>query len=229
MNTFKLYRRIGLPAEFKRREPFRFVARLLFSVVRLERRGTTLNLSLATRPPDTETPVTVDKASTEALTVRAALKTLLDSHPMTRRVMRHLAFFERALAVQGLEALAELPVEVLSSAVEQLEVLVSNWSNPHLAELRSKMALAVVDRTRDPFYGRTGDKLSSFNTDSRLLVGDASHSMFLELERQYQNVLPAQSIQAALERVRGGVTKTTGITVRIATDRVPTLHREFRA
>lgn len=42
------------------------------------------------------------------------------------------------------------------------------------------------------FCGRTGDKLFSFNTDSRLLVRDASYSMFLKLERQYQDVLPAR-------------------------------------
>jgi hypothetical protein len=250
MNTFKPYRWIGLSRKLARHArplagaglaaghgrrltraplaPLRFLARLLFSDVKLERQGTTLNLTLATPSPEIGTSAAVDEISTEARVLRVALKTLLDVHPATRRVMRHLACVDRALAVQGMKALAEVPVEVLSIAVEQLEILVSNWSNPQLAALRSKMAVAIVDRTQDPFYGRSGDKLSNFNTDSRLLVGDASHSMFLELERQYQDVLPAPSIRAALDRVRGAA-KTGALPPRILSDRIPTLHGESRA
>ncbi len=170
--------------------PLRFFARLFFSDLKLQREGKNLNVKLATKVLEVRQPAPIDKTMAEALSLRAALKTLLDSHAKTRRVMRHLAFFERALAKHGLKAVAEVPVEVLSAAVGQLETLVSNWSNPRLAELRSKMAVALVDRSRDPFYGAPGDKLSNFNTDSRLLVGDASHSMFVELERQYQELLP---------------------------------------
>lgn len=247
MNAFNLYRWIGLSrklephtrpravagraADHGRRlagaplRPLRFIARLLFSDVKLERQGKTLNLTLATQSPKVATPTAADEVSAEAQMLRAALKTLLDAHPTTRQVMRHLACFDRALAIQGLKALAELPVEVLSIAIEQLEVLVTNWSNSQLAALRSKMAVAIVDRSQDPFYGRTGEKLSSFNTDSRLVVGDASHSMFLELERQYQDLLPARSIQTALDRVRG-ISKTGDLPARIASDRVPSLHGE---
>lgn len=250
MNTFKLYRWIGLSRTRARHTrprtgaglaagharrltraplaPLRFLARLLFSDVKLERQGTALNLTPATPSPEIGTSAAVDEISTEARVLRAALKVLLDVHPATRRVMRHLACFDRALALQGLKALAELPVEVLSLAVEQLEILVSNWSDPQLAARRSKMAVAIVERTRDPFYGRSGDRLSNFNTDSRLLVGDASHSVFLELERQYQDVLPAPSIRAALDRVRG-ISKTGNVPARIASDRIPILHGESRA
>jgi hypothetical protein len=182
--------------------PFLLVARLLFSDVRLEREGKNVNVKLAAKRPDAQDPAPIDKAMAEALPLRAALKTLLDSHSMTRRVMRHLAFFEGALTVHGLKATAEVPVEVLAVALEQLETLVRNWSNPGLAELRSKMAVAIVDRSRDPFYGSSVAMLSNFNTNSRMAVGDASHSMFLELERQYQDVLPAHSIQAALDPIR---------------------------
>lgn len=182
--------------------PFRLIARLFFSDLKLERKGKNLNVKLAAKAPEVRQPAPVDKAMAEALPLRAALKTLLDSHARTRRVMRHLAFFEGALAIHGLKATAEVPVEVLSVAVGQLEALVGNWSNPGLAELRSKMAVAIVERSRDPFYGAGGDELSNFNTHSRLMVGDASHSMFLELEKQYRDLLPAQAIQAALDPIR---------------------------
>ncbi|MEP7100261.1 MAG: hypothetical protein ABI781_07110 [Burkholderiales bacterium] len=182
--------------------PLRLFARLFFSTIRLERDGKNLHVKLATKGGDEQAPAPIDPALAEAQPWRIALKTLLDSHAMTRRVMRHLAYFEHALAAHGLKAMAEVPVEVLSVAHEQLEALVTNWSNPGLAELRSKMAVAILDRSRDPFYGSTGQRLSDFNTHSRLVVGDASHSMFLELERQYQGVLPAQSIEAVLDPLR---------------------------
>jgi hypothetical protein len=172
----------------------------LFSKVTLRRDGKSLNFGLAQKVCDVPPPPPVDKALTDALPLRAALKTLLDSHPKTRRVMRHLAYVEGALATHGTRAAVEVPIEVLSIAVGQLERLVSNWSNPALAELRSKMAVAIVDRSRDPFDGT--DKLSNFFTESRLVVGDASHSMFMELERQFQPLRPAPVIQATLDPVR---------------------------
>lgn len=38
--------------------------------------------------------------------MRANLKEVLDVHPGARRVMRHLVYFERALAAEGLRALS---------------------------------------------------------------------------------------------------------------------------
>jgi hypothetical protein len=202
LSSSKISSHHGRSAESTSAAPLRFVSWLLFSDVRLEREGKNLILKLAAKASIAQHPAPVDKITVEALTLRAALKSLLDAHSMTRRVMRHLAFFEGALAIHGLRAMSEVPVEVISVAVEQLEALVSNWSNPGLAGLRSKMAVAIVDRSRDPFYGVAGDKLSDFNTDSRLVVGDASHSMFLELERQYQDLLPAHSIHAVLDPIK---------------------------
>jgi hypothetical protein len=71
---------------------------------------------------------------------------LLDEVPGTREAMRHLVFVEHALAKKGLRALHKLPLEVLERALEQLEGLVTNWSPAGLASLRSKMAVAIIDR-----------------------------------------------------------------------------------
>jgi hypothetical protein len=182
--------------------PFRFVGGLFTREVRLERDGKNLNIKLGAKagaPPQTaKPPAPPSPAELELQQMRAELKKLLDLHPGTRRVMRHLVYFERALATQGLQAVIDVPEEVLSTALEQLEALVSNWSNRDLATLRSKMSVAAVNRARDPFYGANGHKASAFHTESRLHVGEASHSMFLELERQYQAVLPRDTVQSVM-------------------------------
>jgi hypothetical protein len=74
------------------------------------------------------------------------LAALLNELPETRQTMRHLVFVEQALAKKGLKALHKLPVDVLQRALEQIEGLVTNWSPVGLASLRSKMAVAIIDR-----------------------------------------------------------------------------------
>jgi len=68
--------------------------------------------------------------------------------PQARQSVPHLLFVQRALAKQGLEALHTLPLDVLRSALAQLERLVTNWSPEGLANLRSKMAVSIIDRGR---------------------------------------------------------------------------------
>lgn len=182
------------------RAPLRFVGDLLSRELRLERDGKNVNikfeLKASAAPMAIKPQAPPSPAEIELNQMRAELKKLLDVHPGTRRVMRHLVYFERALAAEGLQALIEIPEEVLGTALEQLEALVSNWSNRDLATLRSKMSVAAVNRLKDPFYGSNGVKPSMFNTESRLQVGDATHSMFLELERQYQGLVPPEVLQA---------------------------------
>ncbi|MEO5733709.1 MAG: hypothetical protein ABIN96_17035, partial [Rubrivivax sp.] len=64
----------------------------------------------------------------------------------TRPTLRHLVFVEHALAKKGLRALHKLPLDVLQRALEQLEGMVTNWSPTGLASLRSRMAVAIIDR-----------------------------------------------------------------------------------
>ena len=83
----------------------------------------------------------------QALTVmQQQLAELLDDLPTTRHTLRHLAFVERALQRKGLRALHKLPLDVLQRALVQFEGLVVNWSPVGLAALRSKMAVAIIDR-----------------------------------------------------------------------------------
>lgn len=71
---------------------------------------------------------------------------LLAEVPETRSALRHLVFVEHALQKKGVKALHKLPLDVLQRALEQLEGLVVNWSPVGLASLRSKMAVAIIDR-----------------------------------------------------------------------------------
>lgn len=82
----------------------------------------------------------------EVMLVRTELAALLNELPETRSTMRHLVFVEQAIAKKGLKVLHKVPLDVLQRAHEQLENLVINWSAAGLANLRSKMAVAIIDR-----------------------------------------------------------------------------------
>jgi hypothetical protein len=183
--------------------PFVLIAQIILVDVSFKRDGKALHIVIARRrlaPP----LAPVSKAVAEAEPLCGALKRLLDLHPMTRRMMRHLGYFESELAAQGLAALAEIPIEVMSAALEQLDAIVTNWSDRHLADLRSRMAVALKERTLDAFFGPAGDR-SNYMSSSRLLVDDVSHSQFLELERQYLGLIPQDTIQSALSAAMGDV------------------------
>ena len=92
-----------------------------------------------------------DKLREELALIRQQLAALLDEQPESRQTLRHLVFVEQALAKKGLRALHKLPLDVLQRSHEQLEGLVTNWSPAGLANLRSKMAVAILDReNKDP-------------------------------------------------------------------------------
>ncbi len=86
------------------------------------------------------------KTRAEIELLLAQLKELLDEVPETRGTLKQLVFVEHALQKKGLKALHKLPLPVLQKALEQLEGLVTNWSPAGLANLRSKMAVAIIDR-----------------------------------------------------------------------------------
>ena len=86
------------------------------------------------------------KEKQELALVLEQLDALLTELPETRQTLRPLVFVERALQKKGLRALHKMPIDVLQRALEQLEGLVTNWSPVGLANLRSKMAVAILDR-----------------------------------------------------------------------------------
>lgn len=100
------------------------------------------------RRASSRSELTLQKQAAEFALMQEQLQRLLDELPETRRTLRHLVFVEQALARKGLRALRKLPLDVLQRALEQFEGLVTNWSPVGLAGLRSKMAVAIIDRER---------------------------------------------------------------------------------
>ncbi len=98
----------------------------------------------ARKPSRSETEQARERA--ELALMHEQLSALLDDLPETRGTLRHLVFVEQTLARKGWRALHKLPLDVLQRALEQLEGLVQNWSPEGLANLRSKMAVAIIDR-----------------------------------------------------------------------------------
>ena len=132
--------------------PLRQVAAAFFKHdLALRRDGVEVRLVLEERPKAApRTPSRAElaqrKDDAELAQMRAELAALLNELPETRQTMRHLVFVEHALAKKGLKALHKVPLDVLQHALDQLEGLVVNWSPVGLANLRSKMAVAVIDR-----------------------------------------------------------------------------------
>ena len=102
-------------------------------------------LAVAARVPS-RAQRTAEKEQRELDQARQELAALLDVDAGLRSAMRHLAFVEHALEKKGWRALHKLPLDVLQQALRQFEGLVTNWSPVGLACLRSKMAVAVIDR-----------------------------------------------------------------------------------
>ena len=86
------------------------------------------------------------KEQAELRLMLTELDELLDQQPGSRQTLRHIEYVRLSLHKKGLRALHKLPVDVLQRALEQFESLVSNWTPVGLASLRSKIAVAVIDR-----------------------------------------------------------------------------------
>lgn len=135
-------------------DPLRQVASIFFKrdvAVRRDSAGMHIVLEAvvgpSTRPPKHSRVEQTDQKQREELAlIVKQLRELLGELPESRQTLRHLVFVEQALAKKGLRSLHKLPLDVLQRALEQLEGLVTNWSPVGLANLRSKMAVAVLDR-----------------------------------------------------------------------------------
>jgi hypothetical protein len=137
--------------------PLGQAARAFFKAdIALRRDETGLAVVLEERgPPGRPRPETPAEAAArkerELLQLmREELRAVLDELPNTRQTLRHLAYFERVLEKKGLKALRKLPLDMLQRALEQFEGLVTNWAPVGLATLRSKMAVAVIQRSHEP-------------------------------------------------------------------------------
>ena len=128
--------------------------------------------------------------------MRADLFFMLEQHPASRELVRHLAVVERTLQRSGFEGVDTLPQKVLARALTELERLVWDWTPRGLAELRSRLAVLVknkpVQAEQEAFEG-PASKVSVFaGLDSAQLVdvSEVDHEMFEEMERSWVGQVP---------------------------------------
>jgi hypothetical protein len=121
----------------------------------------------ADRPPRSDRSGVQDSEALRLM--QRELAELLDTHPGTREMLRHLAHFESRLARRGLIVLQRLPVPLLRQALVQLEGLVHNWSPVGLATLRSKMAVAIMERENEEQEASPGEAPAEVLEDELLL------------------------------------------------------------
>lgn len=162
---------------------------LLGHHLRFERRGINVHVVLQdpARPAGAEPPPASASRAVRGLDearidlIGSQLRALLKRHPQARSVLRHLGYVEAALRKQGAEALDEVPVDVLRAALQQLESLVTNWQQEGLAELRSRLAVAVAERLakRHAVTAGAGPPSDALDADPRRIrVAEASASDF---------------------------------------------------
>ncbi|MGY4827927.1 hypothetical protein ACVNIS_05025 [Sphaerotilaceae bacterium SBD11-9] len=125
--------------------------------------------------------------SSEAARLKAALKVVLDRHASSRTVLVPLWVLEKALGKHGLNALDELPPEVLKRALSQLETVVSDWSQGSLAALRARLTDALIKHGRAHDRRRSSaSRLSDFQDSDRLQIEEGSVSTFMEANARWQ-------------------------------------------
>ncbi len=135
----------------------------------------------------------VQKEKQELALILEQLSGLLAELPETRSALRHLVFVEQALKKKGLKALHKLPVDVMQRALEQLEGLVVNWSPVGLASLRSKMAVAIIDREHaDPEA-----EADAYRTAAVMDHGPAEHAADDTSQPEVQSLSEDEALAAA--------------------------------
>ena len=102
----------------------------------------------------------------------ASLKALLDQVRGSRQVLTHLAALETLLAKRGVAGLDSIAPKVLARICGQLANLPLPQDDPPLTDLLGRLLDRLDTQPLPQQY------LSTFMSDSRLMVSEASHSEF---------------------------------------------------
>jgi hypothetical protein len=118
-------------------------------------------------------------ANVAARAMRQELKELLNRCPGSREVLPHLAGVEHAIKTQGLAAFDALPQRVLQRALGQLESVVAEPVGAGIAELRSRIGVALKNFEKIEQAASRRAAPSSFLVEEKLQVSEGSHSDFM--------------------------------------------------
>jgi hypothetical protein len=153
--------------------------RLLNKPIKLERGDGKVRVVLD-HAAQTDRPIR-DRASAEQAVarMRGELTALLDRHEASRRSMRHLAGVEHALATDGLALFEAFPERILARASQQLDAVLAEPVGEGLAELRSRLLVALTAKEKIEAAAARNAGPSSFLTDDKLQVSEARVSDFM--------------------------------------------------
>jgi hypothetical protein len=161
---------------------------LLTQNVKLERRG--LNVHVVLEPAAAQDTTAPGSSAGEALRrAHTELRALLDRHPDTRHLMRHLAYVERAIARNGSRAFRQVPPPVLERALEQLDLVLRGEQAHAITPLRERLERATKERP------------ASAPHESAVDVSEASHSLFDEMEKSWTGQMPFEKTQPMNSRL----------------------------
>ena len=116
--------------------------------------------------------------------MRTELTNLLDRHAAARRSLPHLASLEHALNSKGLDAFGALPERVLARASQQLDAVLTEPVGAGLDELRSRIVVAQTAAEKVEAAATRNGGPSSFLTEDKLQVSEASVSDFMRVVEQ---------------------------------------------
>jgi hypothetical protein len=171
---------------------------------RIQVRGHGLQMRVLVKkvPPANETPQLPGMVQLRTLSenrlalMQKELRGLLRQHPQTKMLLRHLAYVERTLRHDGLKAVDDLPLDVLSKALAQLESLVANWSALGLGEVRSRLSLLIKNKKILALHMSADAQATEVDPLQRADVCEVSHSVFEEMERSWKGQIPPTLTQA---------------------------------
>ncbi|XVJ70313.1 MAG: hypothetical protein HEQ39_12190 [Rhizobacter sp.] len=128
--------------------------------------------------------------------MKKELRELLRQHPQTKKLLRHLAYVEQTLRHDGLQAVDDLPMDVLHKALTQLETLVANWSALGLGEIRSRLSLLIKNKKILALHVEDATHSTQMDLSQRADVCEVSHSVFEEMDRSWRGHIPPTLTQA---------------------------------
>lgn len=150
---------------------------LLNKSIKLDRADGKMRVTFDANSVKASAQATAADASTKAM--RAELKDLFNRCPGSREVLPHLAGVEHAIKTQGLAAFENLPLRVLQRATAQLESVLTEPVSPAIAELRSRIGVALKNFEKLEQAASRRSAPSSFLVDEKLQVSEGSHTDFM--------------------------------------------------
>ena len=118
--------------------------------------------------------------------MQQSLRTLLDRVRGARDVLPHLAALETSLGKHGTAVIATIATSTLAKICSQLSSLPLPADDPPLHDLLTRLLDTLEAQQPTPQF------LSTFVNEQTLVIQEASHSEFMDLEKAHADTVPAE-------------------------------------